>query len=629
MTEAILRNRRRRWARVPFATGAVVVGILAWSGIAGAHAQLDSTDPSQSAVLLTPPRQVVLHFDQPVEINFGSVRVFGPSGKRVDQGGTHHPTGQSDAVAIPLPSGLPDGTYVVAWRVISADSHPVHGAFLFSVGSAAGSKSARSLETALGSATGSTTVGVVYGVIRFAVFASMLALIGTAALVALVWPAGAKARRIRRILWRSWGTLLVVSLAAIAVQGVYAASLPLSHVFSPSLFDEVLHTRFGEVTGLRVVLLVVLVPVLFGIGGWPSTRDATDRQRARWWIAPGAVLFLLVLSTPGLSGHASTTGNATAGMALDLGHLAAASFWLGGLVVLAAILLPGMPAEERPPQPMTVARRFSPYAVGAVAVVVTTGVLQSVRQVGSIYALLHTAYGLTLVAKVSLVAVMIAVGAVSRRLVVGRWTFGPRRRPRPSGEAGERGASAPAAVRSGPPGEWSVDGSAVPAVSVATRQKTLTAPAEGSPPRRRIGGLSRSVFAELVVAAAVLAVTSLLVNAVPAGQAAAQPFSQSFNVLGDQINAIIDPARVGSTNQFHFYVLGSLGQPVAVPELDVAMSLPGEGIGPITVPVVVVGPGHYQASHVDIPLAGSWTVKLTVRTSAIDEQEVFATVPVH
>ena len=110
---------------------------------AGAHAQLESTDPVQGSVVLVAPTQVVLHFGEPVEIDFGSLRVLGPDGRRVDSGGTHHPDGDSHAVAISLPAHLPRGTYVVAWRVISADSHPVHGAFVFSVGTASGAARAR------------------------------------------------------------------------------------------------------------------------------------------------------------------------------------------------------------------------------------------------------------------------------------------------------------------------------------------------------------------------------------------------------------------------------------------------------------------------------------------------------
>ena len=78
-------------------------------------------------------------------------------------------------------------------------------------------------------------------------------------------------------------------------------------------------------------------------------------------------------------------------------------------------------------------------------------------------------------------------------------------------------------------------------------------------------GLRRSVLAECTVLVAVLVATALLVNAAPARQAAAQPFSQSFQVLGDQVNVIVAPARVGAGNQVHVYILGRLGQPVAVP----------------------------------------------------------------
>ena len=118
-------------------------------------------------------------------------------------------------------------------------------------------------------------------------------------------------------------------------------------------------------------------------------------------------------------------------------------------------------------------------------------------------------------------------------------------------------------------------------------------------------------------------------NAAPAKQAASQPFSQSLNILGIQVNAIVDPARVGSGNQFHFYILGRLGQPVAIPELDATISLPAQGIGPLAIPLMVATVGHYRAIGVTIPLAGSWILKLTVRTTAIDEDVVTATLPVH
>jgi copper transport protein len=66
-----------------------------------------------------------------------------------------------------------------------------------------------------------------------------------------------------------------------------------------------------------------------------------------------------------------------------------------------------------------------------------------------------------------------------------------------------------------------------------------------------------------------------------------------------------------------------------VPELDAAISLRSDGIGPLAIPLRVGGPGHYLATGVTIPIAGNWVLKVTVRTTALDEQAVFATLPVH
>jgi len=576
-------QRLRSWSLrlalgAALAAGALVIGASA----ASAHAQLESTVPSQSEVLLLPPRQVVLHFGEPVEIDFGSIRVFGPAGQRVDQGGTHHPGGDSHAVAIALPGGLPDGTYVVSWRVISADSHPVHGAFLFSVGNAAHAGRAQALSHALAAASGGLAVGIVYGVIRFAVLGALLVLVGLGVSLLMVWRGARRVPRIRRLVWGAWVVLVAGSVAGIAVQGVYAATLPLTHLFSLSLFDAVLRTRFGHVELLRLALLVLTVPVL---RRFVHPAD-TDVAPAAWSVGAAAVLGAGLLLTPGLAGHASTSGNPVVGESLDFVHLAGASVWVGGLVLLGALFVPGIPDAERPPSLRAIAATFSPYAVGGLVAVVASGTVQTLREVGSFFALFHTVYGRTLVVKIALVAGLVALGAVSRRLAVGRWTWARPRRARVEGAAADP---------------------------------------EQAPPR----GLRRSALAECSVVVAVLVSTALLVNDAPARQAAAQPFSQSFTVLGLQVNTIVDPARVGAGNQVHVYLLGRVGQPVAVPELDAAVSLSSSGIGPISLPMTLVGPGHYRASNVVFPLAGQWTVKVTVRTSAIDEKEVFATVPVH
>jgi copper transport protein len=566
---------------------------------------------------------VILHFGEPVEIDFGSIRVIGPEGNRVDEGGTHHPPGDSHAVAISLPTHLPNGTYVVAWRVISADSHPVHGAFIFSVGTAAGAGKANALAANLSSGRGSALVGVVFWFVRFAAFTSLVLLVGVAAVITAAWPAGAGTRRVGRILWASWAVLVVSSVAGVAVQGVYASSLPLSDLARPSLFNQVLHTRFGEVEVLRVVLLMALIPVVRSLRGGliPALRPVT--------IVLGAVAGLGLLVVPGLAGHASTGSDPVLGIALDVLHLAAVSVWIGGLAVLGVLLVPGLPPGSRPDDIRSIAMRFSAYAFGAVMVVVATGVIQSIRQVGSFYALFNTTYGITLSIKIGVVVVLIALGAASRRLVLGGWV-GPRLARRLRSFRADTGGRGALVVTGGPQlreGEGVLDGDA--GLRSGATMSDYSGQPEAVPGGGHFRGLRFSVGSEIAIALTVLAVTALLVNAAPAKQAANQPFSQTFNVLGVQINAIVAPAKTGAGNQFHFYVLGRSGAPVAIPELDAAISLPSQGIGPLVIPLVVATPGHFRASDVDIPLAGDWGLKVTIRTSPIDEQEVFTRLLIH
>jgi copper transport protein len=606
-----------RLRRLMVACAGVLVLLVGTAVPASAHAQLESTDPPQSSVLLVPPTQVVLHFGEPVEIDFGSLRVLGPTGQRVDDGGTRHPDGDSHAVAISLPNDLPRGTYVVAWRVISADSHPVHGAYVFSVGSAAGARRADAVATALADQSGSAVVGSLYWIIRFAAFVGLLVLVGLALMVTIVWRPGGTTRRVRRVLWASWWLLAAATVLGIAIQGVYAAALPLGDIVRPSLIDAVLHTRFGRVQELRLLLLLAFVPVLLGIGG----RVGVGSRRWAWVVPAELAVGIALLFTPGLAGHASTGDQPGTGLALDVAHLAAGSVWLGGLVLLATFLL-GRPDDgDQPDDPVGVALRVSACAFTAVAVIVATGTVQSIRQVGSIYALFHTTYGRTLLVKIGLVAVLVGLGAVSRRIVHGGW--GLRRvdpgAPNPvagpgTGPDGDSDTPLPVANADAGPGAVAVVERVAPPIHVQADQ------------RRR---LRRSVLAELAVALAVLGVTALLVNAVPAKQAAGLPFSTSFTTLGVQVNAIVDPARAGTGNQIHIYVLSNLGTPKAVPELDATLTLPSENLGPLAIPLVLGGPGHYYATGVDLPVAGNWTLTFTVRTDAIDEQVVPVTLPVH
>src|SRR6202012_2632308 len=95
-------------------------------------AALASTQPADGSVVSTAPQQVTASFDQTVGISADSLMVYSPAGQRVDDGQTVHVAAYETSVG--LLTGLGNGTYTAVWHVISADTHPVQGAFTFSVG---------------------------------------------------------------------------------------------------------------------------------------------------------------------------------------------------------------------------------------------------------------------------------------------------------------------------------------------------------------------------------------------------------------------------------------------------------------------------------------------------------------
>ncbi|MER6418481.1 copper resistance protein CopC [Streptomyces sp. NPDC001137] len=121
----MITTRVRRLVRSLVVCAAVSAVSLAGAANASAHAALLST-------------RITLTLGEGVGIADDSIQVFGPSGSRVDDGPPQHAEGGDAIVRVALRSSRPHGTYTVAWHVVSADTHPVAGAFLFSVGAASG-----------------------------------------------------------------------------------------------------------------------------------------------------------------------------------------------------------------------------------------------------------------------------------------------------------------------------------------------------------------------------------------------------------------------------------------------------------------------------------------------------------
>ena len=84
---------------------------------------------------------------------------------------------------------------------------------------------------------------------------------------------------------------------------------------------------------------------------------------------------------------------------------------------------------------------------------------------------------------------------------------------------------------------------------------------------------------------------------------------------------------MGSTG-VHLYLNTPNGFPVAAEEVTASLTLAEQDLGPIDVPLVDFGQGHWSAESAEFPLAGDWELELLVRTSDIDQTRFAVAIPV-
>jgi copper transport protein len=541
---------------------------------AHAHASLESSVPAPSSILDAPPTDITLDFDEPITVQPGAIRLLDGSGKDIALGLPER--GSDPTVVTASVPEIPNGTYVVAWRVISQDGHPVDGAFTFDVGRGNSVDTRGLIASVLAAQRGDPTVVQLATLSRLLTFVGLALAVGGAVFVTAIWPGAASLWRARRVVWFGWGLLLVSSVGTLLVTGPYLSGRSVRATFDLDVVRSVKGTRVFEMGSLRVVLLLLVLPLLLRLG-----RGLSNAQLV------GVLLGELVLGTVALSGHGGSGRWAGLGVILDAVHLGAMAIWLGGLALLAVLLVPGArvtsagvpPADDRVPldagvggsvgaavapidERSAAVERFSSVAFGCVTVLVVTGVLQSWRILPRGYHdLTATDYGRTLLLKLGFVTVLVALGWVSRRLV-----------------------------------------------------------------RRRLYGqpLWRSVTIEVVVAVAVLAVTASLTGTSPVSASTSRTVSATM-IQGDLLaDVCVSPAKVGF-NELHLTFTPPGGSLQPVKDLTARMTLPSRpDVGAIPIALTPAGPNHYIGSGVQIPYSGPWKLEV-VPTTADDTTVLMST----
>lgn len=590
------------------ATLAACAALLAFPASAGAHAVLEGSSPTRGAALESSPGAITLRFNEPVEAGFGSVRVYDREGERLDDGELFRPDGKEEGVGIGVAPDLEDGVYTVTYRVISADSHPVSGGFTFTVGDPEGAAAVGVAEL-LEEEDSGTGLDVALAGARLAAYLATAALLGGLAFLLWVWvpalaargrargawdaAASAFAGRLRRILALAVGVGLLATAAGIVIQGGIATGGGLSEGVRPSVIEAVLRTDFGTAWGLRLAALVVLGalllaprlglryalvrPVELGATG-VAVRDPLPRNPIAV-LALGLAAGYLALA-PGLGGHPGASDPRVLALAAGFLHVLAFAVWAGGL----ALLVTAVPAatralddDDKTPLLATVIWRFSALALAAVAVLLATGVVQSILQLDAWADLVETGYGRAILAKAALLAALIGLGAYNRN----------RLRPQLARLADS-----------------------------------------GSPPGGPGRALARILRVEVALVAGVLVATAVLTALSPAA-AQEGPFSASTTIGEAQLEVTVDPAAAG-TNEIHVYLFDSQSgaQYREVRRLRVKASLPAEDIGPIAQRVQVSGPGHWVIRRAELGIKGDWELAFDARVSEFEQHSAIVEVPI-
>jgi copper transport protein len=526
---------------------------------ASAHAVLVNSSPADGSRVDHQPAAVSLTFDEAVQPIAASDEVISASGARVDTGRLSQ-SRDGATVTLALKPGLPTGTYTAIWRVVSADTHIVSGSVTFGLGENPTAAAAQPVER-----TGALDVAA--DVAEGLLYAGLVLLLGIAAATAAWWPGALTARRVRVSARLGWALAFAGTAAALLLQGPRAADGSWAEVARFTDFGQTMGSAFGWELVARAGLLVLLLPLL------TRTRLAALRRRnpAVAGIAAGVAL----LVSTALTGHAAAGSLVPLAVAATVLHLAAMVLWLGGLAALTAVVLPA--SRTAAPGLVTAAglRHWSAAAYSCVAVLVVSGEYQASRQLNPVQSLWTTAYGVVLLVKLVLVAVIVAAAALAQRHVRALATA--------DGVSAERFARGdPHAV------------------------------------------LRRSVRIEAGVAVLVLAVTALLVSEPPGSTTYGPAVTVTAPLGPNNVAHVHVDSTARGREQFEVTITDRAGFPV--PVQSVSASLSSAEVASLALkltPQAPVGPGRadWRATPVSVPESGPWTVDLDV---TIDNSTAYA-----
>jgi copper transport protein len=404
-----------RWITV---VAAVAAASLALPAAAWAHAALLQTTPVASRVVNTAPAQVTLRYSEPVEPRFAIVSVTNAAGDKEAAGAPARSPANADTLVVPLKK-LAEGWYLVYWRVISVDGHPVRGAFTFAVGPNPGPAPQFVIPSTSETAATPKLVAA-----RWVAFLAMMAAIGLFVLrIAVARPVVARVSGTRlRDVSIAFGVASAVALVAIPVYFLLStAEFALRSFWSfGALFPLVRVSAFGR-GWLDLEIVFALFVGAATVAIWLDRPERRQRSVAAFLALVGALVAAgAVLLVPGTAGHAGQTAPRGLSLVFDWLHLVAGSVWVGGLIGL-VVLAATLPAARRVAALVVCVPRFSNVALVSVLVLIGAGIGSAVQHLPTIASLWQTSYGKALLVKIALLGAALLLAAVNLLRTVPRF----------------------------------------------------------------------------------------------------------------------------------------------------------------------------------------------------------------
>jgi copper transport protein len=362
----------------------LVLAGLASAPPAWAHASLVGSEPPAGTTLAQPPATLRLDFNEPVSPLI--VRLVGPTGEAV----TPAVQAQNSTLTI-VPPRLQRGTYVLSWRVISADGHPVGGSVLFSVGAPSAGLALAALDT-------DPAVAVAIWATRLLIYLGLFVGIGGASFIALIAQARPLPGRTEAWFAGAMAGGFTASIVSLGLQGLDGLALPLTQLWRPDVWTSGLATSYGRTA------VIAALAMLLGLVSLRARKSALVGLCASCALA-GAGFALA------LSGHAATAGIERLSRPAVFLHGVCIAFWVGSLLPLAAIVRAGGRGDAE-------LARFSRLIPIPLAVLIVTGSYLAWLQLDRPDALWTTRYGMVLSGKLAAVLGLLGLAAANRFVLV-------------------------------------------------------------------------------------------------------------------------------------------------------------------------------------------------------------------